>query len=481
MKVAKLKDLCRRKINKLLKMEYDYFLPNGLKDCIMEFQCINPLLQRQNFYKTFEENHTTFARFLWFKYSFYSHSFERDVLKIYTATSLFASWVRYNHMNLVEIDLIGCKYLCGNMSLGFSFISSNKLKENKLEKKVFTSQLIIPDTIKNQKSVRLIIINYDLIEDYIFDDPFFFGLNNGNVYNFQKTLKDLGLPGFVYKVDRWCNLLLLFFERVALGYDFYNLRNKQANQKDTITIMRFVKEVDHLSLNFKKLHKTNIVSESFSQYLKNFTSLEEAELNLIDLTNNQKKSVVKALNVNLKKLKIVFQEPINFLLYIGKKFENLHTLEVVFLGSKKENQYFDKLNKSDLSMFTSLKNFKFNCHRIKCSPSMLLDTILNILNSSRKVLNSFVLENYYLVDVDKIVDFFWYASINLQFISFKFVTCIKDEHIMKLVKNHSSDNEFVIKIESCVRITVPGLKDVISYIEEKNLKVKVNHDKNFEQ
>lgn len=65
----------------------------------------------------------------------------------------------------------------------------------------------------------------------------------------------------------------------------------------------------------------------------------------------------KCLNKNLISIKLTFFQPISFLLYIGKKFENLQTLDVGFFGEEfnsEEGMNFTKLNGKSLSVFKNL-------------------------------------------------------------------------------------------------------------------------------
>ena len=204
--------------------------------------------------------------------------------------------------------------------------------------------------------------------------------------------------------------------------------------------------------------------------------LEEIELSLLKISDKQKKKVIKSLNQRLKSFKIVFVQPINFLLYIGKRFENLQTLEVAFLGitniSSKYSKYFNRLSKGNLLIFQNLKYFKLDCNRIAKPCPFLLSTILTILTGCQKTLITFKLERYLFSDVEKIVDFIYSKKISLEYISFKYVGCLVDKDVMKLAKLENC-KDMLIKIDYCQRITRNGITASLEHISQNNLNKRI--------
>ena len=61
----------------------------------------------------------------------------------------------------------------------------------------------------------------------------------------------------------------------------------------------------------------------------------------------------------------------------------------------------------------------------------------------------------------------------LKYVSFKEIKCLTDKDVMKIV-NLVSCNECYIEIYNCFRITPPGIKAVLSFIEENNLNIEIN-------
>ena len=87
----------------------------------------------------------------------------------------------------------------------------------------------------------------------------------------------------------------------------------------------------------------------------------------------------------------------------------------------------------------------------------------------------------------------------LKVLSFKGVHFLTEKHIMKIVKLFKSSElalkfdstndgvvkfakvikstQLVIKIKKCCQVKPQGLKNVLNYIEENNLSIKIKHDK----
>ena len=131
--------------------------------------------------------------------------------------------------------------------------------------------------------------------------------------------------------------------------------------------------------------------------------IENAQINLLDIPDKQKLSTINNLNGNLKSLKLLFCQPVSFLLYIGKVLKNLDTLDVVFLGntivknsfnkecSIKPSKYFDKfLSDNNLDLFRNFKIFKFTIRSsIQVSSPLVLETILSRWKGCKEKLTTF--------------------------------------------------------------------------------------------
>lgn len=219
--------------------------------------------------------------------------------------------------------------------------------------------------------------------------------------------------------------------------------------------------------------------------------LEEVCLNLLDVPSKQKVSIINSLNENLKTIKLVFFQPISFLLCIGTRFANLETLDVGFTSDRfnvpykhhiEHCKYFDKLHNKNLIAFRNLKKFKLNiCNIIErlYYPLLLCETVVTILRYCEKTLTSFELEYYNFDSVKVMVDFICSRNMPLEFISFKAVYLLTDRDVMKFAKAFNG-SELSIQIEGCYHVTAQGLKAVLSYIEENNLKIKIKHDKTLD-
>ena len=205
---------------------------------------------------------------------------------------------------------------------------------------------------------------------------------------------------------------------------------------------------------------------------------------MCNVSDKQKKSVINNLNENLKALKLTFYQPICFLLYVGKRFQELQTLEVrllsnIFNGFKTFNlersRHFDKLNNKNLSAFENLKRFKFVTNWNGKHVPFLINTILNVLKSSQKTLISFELERYYYADIKKIVDcicLMLSRSMQLKELSFQYVDYINYSDI-KQIAEANKNNELLIKITYCNRVSRNGIESVIDYLNNNNLKCKI--------
>ena len=209
--------------------------------------------------------------------------------------------------------------------------------------------------------------------------------------------------------------------------------------------------------------------EMFYKSLKHLNLLEEAEISLLDVPDEQKMLIIKNLNKNLKSLIIVFYQPVNFLLYIGKKMKNLEVLNVEILYKESivyQKGCFHELEHLNLVVFKKLKHFRFASHWTK----RLKSTILTILEGSRYTLTSFELVCYFKSDIDEIVDFICSKNVSLEFLHFNTTMFLTDSDLMKTVKLHNNP-KLVIKVSGwCKKLTREGVNKVKSFIKQNKLK-----------
>ena len=180
----------------------------------------------------------------------------------------------------------------------------------------------------------------------------------------------------------------------------------------------------------------------------------------------------------MKSIEIVFFQPISFLLYIGKRFRNLETLKVGFLGKdigNKDSKYFDGLHKMNLTMFRKLTCFKLHCNWIYPPYPLNLNTMLTILNGCQNTLTKFELECYRFSDVKKIIDFICSKNMPLKYISFKLVHFINNKDLMKLVKLKCCGERLII-IKRCWPVTRLGIVAALVYINQNNLKIRIKYN-----
>ena len=360
------------------------------------------------------------------------------------------------------------------------------LKEIKL-----TPQMLNHDLIENEKTcykeLKLTVLNYDSLDSFcffMFHPIYFVDLDKAVQFNFEQSLSLLGYPALKCNASTHNHLL----KKVLRCLNRYELEpTKPTNQKDILSIVKFIKK-SNTSFNLvtacKKTNETSYSDQRLQDNIIFYSEIEKAELNLLHLTDKQKKSVINNLNENLKALKLTFYQPICFLLYVGKRFQELQTLEVrllsnIFNGFKTFNlersRHFDKLNNKNLSAFENLKRFKFVTNWNGKHVPFLINTILNVLKSSQKTLISFELERYYYADIKKIVDcicLMLSRSMQLKELSFQYVDYINYSDI-KQIAEANKNNELLIKITYCNRVSRNGIESVIDYINNNNLKCKI--------
>ena len=148
---------------------------------------------------------------------------------------------------------------------------------------------------------------------------YFVDLDKRIQFKFKQALSLLGYPALIWNASSHNYLL----ERVFKCFRHEYVPLKYSNERDTLSIVRFVKKSNvsfNLMIGCKKIEARNYSSEKLNCTLNYLTNIEMAELNLLDINDKQKMSVVDNFNKNLKNLRLVFFQPISFLLYVGKRF-----------------------------------------------------------------------------------------------------------------------------------------------------------------
>ena len=356
------------------------------------------------------------------------------------------------------------------------------------------------------RQVCLTVINhkwlYSLEENNFFS--LFFDLNSGTAFNFIKTIKLLSYPAFKIKASTYKHLMTMICCELIMKLEFKHF----VCPDDSPCYLRVLKHRFE-SFTYAEKKKVKRTTRNFGKVLDSYSFVEEVQLNLFDVPRKQKVSIINNLSKNLKTLQLVFFQPISFLLYIGKRLENLETLDVWYISEKfyvcvcpnehsvKQCTYFDKLINERLVAFESLKCFKISiCNHDHNFNPLLLKTILTVLKCSQKTLTSFHLDDYKFDDVSKIIDFVCSENMPLKFISLKEVKFLTVHDIMKIAKVMNSSDltmkikltdggvvkfakfiknvELFIKIEGCRQITSQDMKVVFSYIKNNNLNIKID-------
>ena len=495
--VKNLKSLCIQKIVNVYKIDFDITSRIYFDDLVKAYKKLGPLLSKKVVYKIFGYKNCDFGKFIWFlhyfvwnlkKVYFYNTNF---YVKFDHNESVLANWIRISFYRLSEINFVGSNYLSGQMCMVFMYSDGPKYKVGKLHHHHFNYQ---PDRfLKFNNLLKLTVLNSDFLSYHRFSTPVFFDLDKRVAFNFKQTLKKLDFPGFYCRARTHHEFLTEILTSISLFYhDFEFIKaTLSANERDSLSILRFIKKTNKkytLKESTKKKSEKN--SQNLNKTLKNFSFLEKAELNLLDIPDKQKQSIIKNLNESLKILKLTFFQPISFLLYVGRRFPNLQSLYVAFLGNKlyvnagdnkidvEQTAYFDILNDMNLVVFTKLKSFSFFCNNIQQPTHLLLDTILTVLNGCQQTLTTFELKFYSFVSIKEIVDYICFKKAPLEFINFKAVQFLTDEDIMQIVQLNNNDKLF-LKIEGCKKVTNEGVQAVMNYIAQNNLKKKIEFLKNY--
>ena len=282
---------------------------------VAAFRKLMPALAKQTFCKNISARGLDFEKFLWF------------LNFVVQNINMNGCIIEANCRNLSEVNFFGYNYLNGKISVVLKTEPQHipNLKEYPVDKKLFRYQpkdKCELDT-KCKKVLKLAILNFALVNSRMEKCQFFFDLEKGITLNFYQTLKTLNFPAFTVKSKTYFSFFKSLVCGISLQYFLFHLsHDPPINDGDSINILRFVEKTKPI-VNFAIPKNKKLSFDTLLNYLVSLSHLEETELNFLNIPYVQKKSVVKSLNRNLKSIKITLFQPISFLLYIGKKFENL--------------------------------------------------------------------------------------------------------------------------------------------------------------
>ena len=509
--VKSLTYLCKRKLLDAYYIEENFLWLSYFNWVVNAFQNMEKTLSKQVFVKKFGNENNNFDKFIWFVHKFIWNKNVCFRIKNYNL-SISKNWA-LTCTNMSEINFVGCSYLDGkiNFVLDETHYRSPSFKEIKINPKRFHYQPEFSfETRRCHRQICLTVIGQKWLyrlERTNFR-PRFFEINSGIVFDFRTTIKNLGYPAFEINASTYKYLMTLIRSDLIMNFEFKDFKCPT----NTPCYLRVTSQYDNSLKNAdKKMIKKS--TSNLDKYLDSYSLLEEVQLNLFDVPCERKVSIIDNLNENLKILKLVFFQPISFLLYVGKRLKNLETLDVGYgsekflLGSVcpiehcvKKSTFFDKLNNESLVAFKQLKCFKICiCNYDHDFNPLLLKTIFTVLECCQTSLTSFYLLNYEFDDVNQIVDFICSRNMPLKVLSFKAVHFLTEKHIMKIAKLIKSSElalkfdstedgvvkfakvikstQLVIKIKKCYQIKPQDLENVLNYIKENNLSIEVKHDK----
>ena len=479
--VKNLKCLCLEKIVDYYKIDIEFSTLHYLNNVINIFQKVNYFPSVQQFYEGFKTKDSDFERFLCFFCYYVWNPGVRNSLMTNANETVLASWLEKNSEFLSEISFIGCKYKKGNLCFGLVNIQGyNVFKQCKVNRKIIKFESNQPKETYDSchKLLKLTVLHKDYIKGLsrwsIHGNKgcnfVFFDIERGTLFHFSKLLKYCGYPAFICKAKTYKCFKMQLFKKVTNHCKFY-----KHEETSSCTGKHFVK---FLSKNNN--YKCRKSFKRLTEVLARHTNLEEVELNLIEISDKQKLEIIHSLNNNLKHFKVLFCQPFNFIVYIGKRFKNLQTLDVAYLCKdptiSKDSKYFDKLNRSNVVVFSELKclklHFTWRFDRkgfFDKAPSipLRLNTIFTILKGCQKSLTCFELHSYYYNDVKRIIDAIFSQNVVLERITFDFVYQLGDEDILNIVKFENCDN-LKIKLVNCWKVTEEGISAALAYIELKN-------------
>ena len=299
-----------------------------------------------------------------------------------------------------------------------------------------------------------------------------FDVENGKSYNFSKTLKMLYFPGLKLEDKSYILLAYNMLYHYAPNLEYTNLPLKLA---DSVVFLSMI--VDYgVSLKLKRFTdmsaNCNKTYKKVKAAVKLLPFLEEAGVNLVNLKDKQKKSIIDNLNAKLTSLKICLDPPVSALFYVGKRFKYLQKLEVYFTCLKRLNgssSCFKEPNSRDLFHFRNLKSFKFSC--VVSTSFKIVNTVFQILRSCQDTLKNFEIEGYEKENVKDLLDLVCCKDFALENITFSFVSFLTFEHVMQMVTFYI-DKKVSLNVENCSKISLDELLAVKGYVlhnSKKNL------------
>ena len=491
-----LKYRCIKKLVDTYKIESDISVTDRLVCVINAYQKLLPSLSSHVFSKFSMNKDADFQKFMWFL-----HYFVWNFNKVRTSylqidfkmtdhnASILTNWIK--GICHSEVSLIGYDYLGSKLIFAYKSMTGDpNLKEanNTKVNQMFKNQpKFRARTGENcHKLLRLTIFNWDLL--YKMPDiwPTLFDLYEGTMFNFRGLLKNLHFPGFKCNFRIFDTIESTLVSRFCFENNYINFN---ISKEDSINILRAIAKTDerHQSNGAQtNMAKTKASSKKFNKYLKSYPCIR-AEINFLDVPDKQKKAVIKNLNKHLLILKLTFFQPINFLLYVGKKLKHLQMLVVGYIGNNvtvnfmagkvliDRSKHFDELSDNNLFVFRNLKRFVFTIcnYPYDQTQPFLLETILTILKGCQKTLVNFELKFYKFPDVEKIIDYIYCKKMPLKYIRFCHLDSLTAADVMKLAKLNNG-NEVLIEIDQCSKkITDEDKQSVLSYISENNLNNEV--------
>ena len=488
--VKDLKCLCLKKIVDRYEIDINFSTVHYMNNVISVFQKVNPSLSVQNFYKNFNVKESDFGKFLFFFYCYVWNSSDRNSLVSDDKETMLTNWLRKNSKFFSEISFVGCKYTKGNLYFGLAnMYGPNAFKQYKPNKKMIKYKSKQPKENKSDchKLVRLTVLHNDFVKGLSRWSRgrekgcffMFFDLDKGTSFNFSKLLKLFGYPAFICHDETYHRFKMQMFKKVTINCLFYRQEDISTNADKHLNFVKFVGKT-----NNEKCRKS---FKRFKETLVNLTHLEEIELNLIEISDNQKVEIIESLNKNLKHIKLLFCQPFNFLLFLGKRFKNLQTLEVAFSGKdwtiSKDSKHFNQLNWSDMIVFRELKTLKLHFtyrlnrqglfNKIPWLPYKM-KTIFTILEGCQNSLTTFEWYNYQYYDVSDIINFICLKNMPLKYIKLTYIYELSDSDVLNIIKLESC-NDLKIMIKSCWHVTKEGISAALDYVKLKKMNKTIEY------
>ena len=322
-----LKRCCIEKVVDAFGIETDISTTDQLDYLISTFQKLRPYLSVTLFKKLLKNKNATFQSFIWFLHNFVWNSNEVYFTMTDYNASIMTNWMKEKCFS--EVSFIGYDYFGTKMMLSFkhnqgpNLIEAEVAKINQMFKRQPKLQPVKTELNNCPRSLRLTIFNCYFL--FVLDEilPLFFDLDDATFFHYPKMMKVLGFPGFECGKEMYKMFNLLYVTPFIPVRNYIDLGN---SKDDTVYIVRAVEKTSEnqkSKVAHTNLAKTKASSKMFSNSLKSYPYLRSAEINLMDVPDEQKKAVIKSLNDNLLQLKLTFFQPINFFVVRWEKVETL--------------------------------------------------------------------------------------------------------------------------------------------------------------